>query len=75
MNLEFKTNEKYGELVFICDKTRVEITIEQGAASVYLRHVCGETVCLDVDSDNRLAEEINAAIDAATAREGGEDGQ
>lgn len=49
----------------------VEITIEQGAASVYLRHVCGETVCIDVDSDTRLATEIHAAIDAAIeSREG-----
>lgn len=43
----------------------LEITIECGAASVYLRNPDGETSCIDRDSDNRLAAEINAAIDAA----------
>lgn len=43
----------------------LEITIERGAASVYLRNPDGETSHIDNDSDNRLAAEINAAIDTA----------
>lgn len=43
----------------------VEITVERGAASVYLRTPDAETFCIDVDSDNRLAAEIRSAIDRA----------
>jgi len=45
----------------------IEMGIERGSASVYMRNSDAETVCMDVDADNRLAAEINAAIDAALA--------
>lgn len=50
------------------DGWEVEITVERGAASVYLRDDDGETKAIDVDAGYRLPAEINAAIDAA--REG-----
>lgn len=47
------------------DNYSVEIHIERGAASVYIVLPDGSSGDIDVDADNRLAAEINAAIDAA----------
>jgi hypothetical protein len=46
----------------------VEICIEQGAGTVVLRDPDGNLTAMDVDSDNRLAAEIDAAADAAQVK-------
>lgn len=51
------------------DGYEVEITVERGSACVVLRDPDGNLQSIDVDSDNRLAAEINAATDAAIAKE------
>lgn len=47
------------------DGYEIEITVERGAGSVYLHHPDGMSIGMDVDADNRIAAEINAAVDDA----------
>lgn len=43
----------------------IEITVENGSDVVVIYYGCGGWDTMDVDAENRLASEINAAIDAA----------
>lgn len=54
------------------DDWEVELTVERGAASVYLRDPSGAVKAIDVSADDRLPAEIDAAIDAAIAARRGE---
>jgi DNA-binding PucR family transcriptional regulator len=47
------------------DRYIVGISVEKDAATVDLAYPSGHIKTMDVDGDNRLAAEINAAIDAA----------
>jgi hypothetical protein len=69
-NAELRKDAEVGSAIEMAAKDlpenfELEITVERGAASVYLRTPDAETVCIDVDSDNRLAAEIRNAIDQA----------
>jgi len=69
-NAELRKDAEIGSAIRMAAKDlpenfELEITVERGAASVYLRTPDEETVCIDVDSDNRLAAEIRNGIDRA----------
>jgi hypothetical protein len=69
-NAELRNDAEIGSAIRMAAKDlpenfELEITVERGAASVYLRTPDEETVCIDVDSDNRLAAEIRNGIDRA----------
>lgn len=53
------------------DGFNVEISVERGSGSVTILNPDGQLTAMDVDSDNRLAAEIHAAIDAAISRAAG----
>lgn len=42
----------------------IEITVDKGSATVVIYYDDGDWETMDIDGDNRLASEINAAIDA-----------
>lgn len=43
----------------------IEVTVENGSVVVVIYYDCGGWDTMDVDAENRLDSEINAAIDAA----------